>query len=78
VQTLYEPLTFLPFCAGVLTGDHVGRVCVDDPEQPRKAFMLTRVCWGYLAGDPDTAEFIQALNKPSSPWQALVERIEER
>jgi hypothetical protein len=44
VKTLYEPLTFMPFCAGVLEGSHGGQVFVDDLEQPRTAFMLTWVC----------------------------------
>jgi RimJ/RimL family protein N-acetyltransferase len=63
VKTLYEPLTFMPFCAGVLEGGHDGRVFVDDLRQPRTAFMLTWGCWGYLAGDPENAGFLQALNE---------------
>jgi len=76
VQALYEPLTSLPFCTGVLTRDHDGRVFVDDSEQPRTALMLTRECWGYLVGDPDNAEFDGLRDTPE--WQALVERIEEQ
>ena len=53
VKALYEPLTFQPFCAGVLEGSHDGRVFVDRLEQPRTTLMLTWGCWGYLAGDPD-------------------------
>jgi RimJ/RimL family protein N-acetyltransferase len=63
VEALYEPLTFMPFCAGVLEGCHEGRVFVDDLDQPRTAFMLTWGCWGYLAGDPDNAGFLHALNE---------------
>jgi RimJ/RimL family protein N-acetyltransferase len=63
VKTLYEPLAFMPFCAGVLEGSHDGRVFVDDLEEPRAAFMLTWGCWGYLAGDPDHAGFARALNE---------------
>jgi RimJ/RimL family protein N-acetyltransferase len=63
VKALYEPLAFMPFCAGVLEGSHGGRVFVDDLEQPQTAFMLTWGCWGYLAGDPDNADFCQALNE---------------
>jgi GNAT superfamily N-acetyltransferase len=63
VEALYEPLNFMPFCAGVLEGCHEGRVWVDDLDQPRTAFMLTWGCWGYLAGDPGNAGFLQALNE---------------
>jgi RimJ/RimL family protein N-acetyltransferase len=63
IKTLYEPLTFMPFCAGVIEGSHDGRVFVDDLEQPQTAFMLTWDCWGYLAGDPDNAGFVRALNE---------------
>ena len=63
VETLYEPLAFMPFCAGVLRRSHEGRVFVDAPAQPRTAFMLTWGCWGYLAGDPDNAPFLHALNE---------------
>ena len=31
VWPLYEPLTFMLFCAGVLQGCHDGRIFVDDP-----------------------------------------------
>jgi GNAT superfamily N-acetyltransferase len=62
-KRLYEPLTFMPFCAGVLEGCHEGRVLVDDLDQPRTAFMLTWGCWGYLAGDPGNAGFLRALNE---------------
>jgi GNAT superfamily N-acetyltransferase len=63
VKPLYEPLAFMPFCAGVLEGCHDGRVYVDDVRQPRTAFMLTWGCWGFLGGDPDNAGFLQALNE---------------
>jgi RimJ/RimL family protein N-acetyltransferase len=63
VDTLYEPLRFMPFCAGVLERSHDGRVFVDDLQSPRTAFMLTWGCWGYLAGDPDNAGFLRALNE---------------
>ncbi len=63
VKTLYEPLTFMPFCAGVFEQSHSGRVFVDDLRQPRTAFMLTWGCWGFLGGDPGNAGFVQALNE---------------
>lgn len=63
VKALYESLTFVPFCAGVLEGSHAGRVFVDDLKQPGAAFMLTWGCWGYLAGDPAHADFLRALNE---------------
>ena len=56
VKPLYEPLAFMPFCAGVLEGCHDGRVYVDDVRQPRTAFVLTWGCWGFLGGDPDRAD----------------------
>ena len=63
IKPLYEALAFMPFCAGVLEGCHVGRVYVDDVEQPHTAFMLTWDCWGFFGGDPDNAAFLQALNE---------------
>ena len=63
VKALYEPLTFMPFCAGVLEGSHEGRVFVDDLVHPSTSFLLTWDCWGYLAGDPDNAAFLHDLNK---------------
>ena len=63
VATLYEPLTFVPFCAGVLAGSHTGRVFVDDLKQPRTAFVLTQGCWGYFADDHGNADFARALNE---------------
>jgi RimJ/RimL family protein N-acetyltransferase len=63
VKPLYEPLSFMPFCAGVLEGSHAGRVFVDDVRQPHTAFMLTWDCWGFLGGDPRHDDFFQALNE---------------
>jgi GNAT superfamily N-acetyltransferase len=62
-RALFEPLAFMPFCAGVLEGSHSGRVFVDDLEKPRTAFMLTWGCWGYLAGDADNLGFLEALRE---------------
>jgi len=62
-RALYEPLTFMPFCAAVLEGSHEGRVLVDDLDRPGTAFMLTWECWGYLAGDPSNEAFLRDLNE---------------
>lgn len=64
VQTLLRPMAgYLTFCAAVLEGSQAGRVFVDDPIEPRTAFMNTRGSWSYLAGDPSNAAFNRALNK---------------
>ena len=63
VRALYKPLTFMPFCEGVLEGSHEGQVFVDDLIHPSTAFMLTWDCWGYLAGDPSNTAFLHDLNE---------------
>jgi GNAT superfamily N-acetyltransferase len=63
VRRLFGPLAQVPFCAAVLEGSHPGRVFVDDLNEPRTAFLVTREVWGYVAGDPENDAFNQALNR---------------
>ena len=68
VETFFRPLQHLLFCKAILHGTMAGQVYVDDLDQPRSAFALTRDIWGYLAGEARNAAFNQALG------QALFER----
>jgi len=62
VRPLFRPLTYHLASAAVLDGTNPGRVFVDDPAQPRSAFMLSpEGC--YLAGDPEHRAFNAALNR---------------
>jgi len=59
VRPLFQPLRFHLTSAAVLDGNSPGRVLVDNPGQPRTAFMLSpEGC--YLAGDPDNQVFNSA------------------
>ncbi len=74
VRPLFRPLRFHLASAAVLDGNSPGRVFVDDPAQPRSAFMLSpEGC--YLAGDPDDLAFIRALNRTIIVDRALGDEI---
>jgi GNAT superfamily N-acetyltransferase len=62
VRPLFRPLAYHLASAAVLDGTSSGRIFVDDPGQPRTAFMLSpEGC--YLAGDPEDHAFNVALNR---------------
>jgi len=70
VQPLFQGLSsYQPMCAAVLAGVYPGRVFVDDLHHPKSAFLSTFIhaeasgVWGFLAGDPLTPDFNQALNQ---------------
>ncbi len=64
VKPLFRPLAeHITFCAAMLEGKQAGQIFVNDPAEPRSAFMLTREMWGFLAGEPDNDAFNRALNK---------------
>lgn len=62
VRALFRPLRYHLASAAVLDGNSPGRIFVDDPAQPRTAFMLSPE-GSYLAGDPDNPAFNAALNR---------------
>jgi RimJ/RimL family protein N-acetyltransferase len=62
VRPLFQALQFHLTSAAVLDGHCPGRVFVDDPADPRTAFMFSpEGC--YLAGNPDNDAFNGALNE---------------
>jgi RimJ/RimL family protein N-acetyltransferase len=72
VRTLFQPLAeHQPFCAAVLAGIHPGRVFVDDPHRPQAAFTSREDGWCFLAGEPGSGAFNQALNRAIFDRQAI-------
>jgi RimJ/RimL family protein N-acetyltransferase len=69
-RPLFEPLRYHLASAAVLDGNSPGRVFVDDPAQPRTAFMLSpEGC--CLAGDPDNRAFGDSINHDIVSERAL-------
>jgi RimJ/RimL family protein N-acetyltransferase len=61
-RPLLRPLEYHLTSAAVLDGNSPGRVFVDDPADPRTAFVFSpEGC--YLAGNPDNDAFNRALNE---------------
>lgn len=52
-----------PFCGAVLAGLHPGRVFVDDPVDPQAGFVSREDPWCFLAGNPASKAFNEALNE---------------
>jgi RimJ/RimL family protein N-acetyltransferase len=70
LRPLFDPLRYHLTSAAVLDGHCPGRVFVDDPSQPRAAFMLSpEGC--YLAGDPANQAFSRSLNQSIVRQKAL-------
>ena len=69
IRPLFRELeAFQPMCMAVLDGIYPGKVWVDDPDDPRTAFLVTFLsgggaAWCFLTGDPSHMEFNTALNK---------------
>jgi RimJ/RimL family protein N-acetyltransferase len=69
IRHLFHSLeAFQPMCAAVMDGIWPGRVWVDNPDDPRAAFLVTFLsgggaAWCFLAGEPNNREFNTALNK---------------
>jgi GNAT superfamily N-acetyltransferase len=69
-RPLFRRLRYHLASAAVLDGNCPGRIFVDDPTQPRSAFMLSpEGC--YLAGDPGNLAFNRALNEALVHQRAL-------
>jgi RimJ/RimL family protein N-acetyltransferase len=69
VQKIFSSLTKTqPMCTAVLEGVYPGKIFVDNPDDPRSAFLATYIkseasgTWGFLAGDPTNEAFNRALN----------------
>ena len=63
VEKLFQPLMHHLFCAGVVKGLYKGNIYVDDPIDPKTAFLITQDVWGFLAGNPNNLNFNMMLNK---------------
>jgi len=69
IRPLFHELeAFQPMCTAVLDGIYPGNVWVDNPDNPKSAFLFTflsggGVAWCFLAGDPGHLDFNAALNK---------------
>ena len=62
VRPLFDPHAHHIICMCGFN-DPTTRIVVDSVDNPQSALMVTWEGWGYLAGDPDNAEFNLALNK---------------
>ncbi len=69
IRHLFQVLeVFQPMVSAVLDGIYPGKVWVDNPDDPRTAFLVTFLsgggaAWCFLTGDPGHLDFNAELNK---------------
>ena len=63
INSLLGEYADYPVVNAIIQGNATGRVFVDDPAEPKSAFILTNAGFSYLVGSPGNEDFNQTLKR---------------